>query len=131
MRVRNVASGNPIYSDFPALRIDLCQGALARHKTSRSPYRLLRALPHLGSLVRNRFVSVHGDQLFLREMASAKPFRGYSLYRYSAEFGAARNVQVPAGDRDQHSSFVTAKILPFCLAVGNFILDVPGNELSL
>lgn len=131
MWVRNVASRNPVRSGFSALLSDLGQSPLARGKTRRASDQLLRALPHLGSLVRSGSAWVYGDQLLIGEMASAKAFWNCSLYRYSAESCVARSLQVSPGNCDQHFCFIIADVLASCPATGNLILDFPGDELPL
>src|SRR5271166_3249544 len=131
MRVRNAASRNPARSGLSALRPDFYQGPLARRKASRASGRLLRTLSNMGSLVRSNSVCLHSDQLFARKMASAKAFWNRSLYRCSAESGAARNFQIPSRDREQQFGFIIAKTLASCPATRDLILDLPGDELSL
>src|ERR1019366_8179367 len=130
-QVRNVVSRNPVRSGVSALRTRLCQGPLASGTTASSSDRLLRALSHLGSLVRGCSAHFHGDELPVGEMASAKAFRPRSVGRRSIEPGAARQFQVPPGNRGKHSSILPAKVLGSCPAIGYLILDLPGDELPV
>src|ERR1039458_4681828 len=130
-QVRNVVSRNPLRSGVSALRCGLCQGPLASDTTACSSDRLLRALSHLGSLVRGCSARFHGDELPVGEMASAKAFRTRSVDRHSVEPGAARHLQVPPGNRGRHPSILVAKVLASCPAIRDLILDLSGDELPV
>jgi len=77
-----VVSGNPVRSGIPSVRCDLCQGSLASGTATGSSHRQLRALSHLGSLVRGCSSRFHGDELLAGEMASAQALPTRSIGRY-------------------------------------------------
>src|SRR5208283_463935 len=130
-QVTNVASRNPVRPGVSALHCGLCESPLASSTTSCSADRLLRTLFHLGRLVRGCSSRVNGDELPVGKMAPAKAFRTRSVDRHSTEPGAARQLQVPPGNRGKHSAVFVAKVLASCIAIRDLVLDFPGDELPV
>ena len=125
------AARHPVRDVVSGMRGDLRQGPLAKAPAGDSSRCQLRALPYLGSMVRRRSSHFHGNELLSRRMASTQAIRAGPIDGHLSEPGFTVQFQVPPGNRGRRASFLFAEVLASGVAVGDLVLDFPGNELSV
>src|SRR5450755_2391008 len=88
----NVGSRTFIRSGVCGVRRDLLQSPLASHPPVGSSDWLLRAVSHLGNMVRRRSAGFDGYELSAGEVASAQAVSTGVMDRHSIESGTARQL---------------------------------------
>ena len=128
---RSVVPRHPVLCGIPVLRRDPREGSFAEGTAGRSADRELWPLPDMGALVRCSSCHLDGSQFSFRAMAAAKTFRGDPRARHLCKFGAVGRFKYLPEVAVHFPVSSLQQLLPSRAALGAFVLDVPGDELSL
>src|SRR5271165_2288433 len=128
-KARNVSSRHSIRGCAAGRTRDLRQCPLAERAASRSSHRQLRALRHLGTVVRRRAARILGDEFSVRPVAAAEAFSAGPVGWNHLQPAAAGKLQVSSRVSRFPSLRLAAEVLAHRSAARDFVLDVPGDEL--
>src|ERR1700739_3654550 len=129
--MRHVSSWQPLWHSLFALPGRCRDCSFPASSATHSFARKLRAVPHVDPMVLCGPDDFYGDEFPAWTDAAAEAIRSAPRGRHFAQSDSAEHLQVCSRDRPCNAVLFTATIRSSCAAVGNLLLDLPGDELPV